>query len=335
MTKSGHDLGPIFVVGMNGSGTTMMADCLNNHPNIFIPRYESKIIPYYYFNISQYGDLTVHHNFHKLLVEFSNTHIFKNLSGNMVKIKIPYEYNKIKNKSLSGIIDLTFSYFANKQGKHIWGDHSPKYAICLNPLVDLFPNCKIIHIIRDARDCALSFKRRFKQSVSRTAFEWKKIVQTARRDGTRLGANRYYEIRYEELTSEPDPHMRLLFDFLELPFDRIVLKSKMPMFQKTGLKNDHANTIVQNFGKWKYGLSSGQIRKIEAIAGKTLKQFNYEIEFVAGDLDIAPLRLLCIQILGKLKAAYVLYSKDKGKNRVERLSKVAMSSLKQMRYFKP
>lgn len=334
MINKKSEVGPIFIVGMNGSGTTMMADCLNNHPDIFIPRYESKIIPYYYLNLEQYGDLTVHHNFNKLLDEFSNTHIFKNLNGSLERVKIPYEYDKIENRSLSGIIDLTFAYFANSQGKRIWGDHSPKYAICLNTLVDLFPNCKIIHMVRDARDCALSFKRRFKQDVSRTAFEWKKIVKIARGDGLRLGTNRYYEIRYEELTSDPDHQMQLLFDFLELPFDRIVLKSRMPMFRKSEIKKVDTNTIVRNFGKWKSGLSTIQIKQIESIAGKTLKDFNYEVKFFTGDLDIPPFRLLCIQILGKIKAAYIIYKEDKGRNRLERLSRVALSSIKQMKYFK-
>lgn len=334
MTKNSHDAGPIFLVGMNGSGTTMMADCLNNHPMIFVPRYESKIIPYYYSNLAEYGDLNLYRNFNNLLIEFSNIHIFRNLNRNAEPVKINYDFDNIDNKNLSGIIDLTFSHFARKQGKRIWGDHSPKYAICLDILVDLFPNCKIIHMIRDARDCALSLSRRFNTNMSRTAFQWKNIVQTACRGGSRLGAKRYYEIRYEDLTSDPDRHMRFLFDFLELPFDRIVLKSKMPMFQKTNMAQACTNTIVPNSGKWKSGLSADQTRRIEAIAGKTLKRLNYEIEWVAGDLDIPPFRLFCIKSLGKINGVYLIIKNAKIRKLIPRLWRVALSSLKQMRYFK-
>ena len=334
MDRLKYSSGPIFIVGMNGSGTTMMADCLNNHPKIFIPKFESIIIPYYYFNIAKYGDLTVQHNFNKLLLEFSNAHIFGNLNKNKGKVSIPYNYDLIKNKSLSGVIDLTFSHFAKNQGKSIWGDHSPKYAIYLNVLVDLFPHCKIIHMVRDVRDCALSLKRRFNTNMSRTAFQWKNIVQTACRDGSRLGSRRYFEIRYEDLTSDPDRYMRLLFDFLELPFDRNVLKSKMPMFEEAGKAKDGENTIVSNSGKWKSGLSAVQVRRIERIAGKTLKQSNYDIEFIDGDLDISPIRIFWLNILNRLNGAYFILKRAKVKNMVRRLYRKSSASKKQMRYFK-
>ena len=118
---------PIFIVGMNGSGTTMLADCLNNHPKIFIPKFESKVIPFYYFQIDKYGDLNDKNKFSILLHDFSNNHIFRNL--NKGKVLIPYDHKLIENKNLASVIDLTFSYFAKNRGKSVWGDHSPKYII--------------------------------------------------------------------------------------------------------------------------------------------------------------------------------------------------------------
>ena len=44
--------GPIFVVGMNGSGTTMLADSLGRHPHIYSMPQESKVLPYY---LQHYG----------------------------------------------------------------------------------------------------------------------------------------------------------------------------------------------------------------------------------------------------------------------------------------
>ena len=35
--------GPIFVVGMNGSGTTMLADSLGQHPGLYVFPFESKL----------------------------------------------------------------------------------------------------------------------------------------------------------------------------------------------------------------------------------------------------------------------------------------------------
>jgi hypothetical protein len=38
--------GPIFVLGMNGSGTTMLLDLLSKHSEIYGFRGETKVLPY-------------------------------------------------------------------------------------------------------------------------------------------------------------------------------------------------------------------------------------------------------------------------------------------------
>ena len=155
---------PIFIVGMNGSGTTMLADCLNHHPLIYFHSIESKIIPFYYYNIGKFGDLNNKRNFGRLLREFSNNSAFW-ICNNRRTVEIPYEFNELEHRDLSQVIDLTFSYFSAQKNKVIWGDHSPKYAFSIPVILDLFPEAKIIHIVRDGRDCAQSFRRRFNYNI--------------------------------------------------------------------------------------------------------------------------------------------------------------------------
>ena len=170
--------GPIFIVGMNGSGTTMLADCLNQHPMIYIPKYESKIIPFYWKNRAAYGNLNNYKNFQALLDDFSSAYFVMKLNNNR-PINVTYNFDRLQEKSISTAIDMVFSHFGQSEGKIFWGDHSPKYATCLPILIKLFPNAKIIHIIRDGRDCVLSFKRRFHQNIYRGIYQWKKNVQKA------------------------------------------------------------------------------------------------------------------------------------------------------------
>ena len=234
---------PIFIVGMNGSGTSMLADCLNSHPLIYIPKFESKVIPYYRKNISGFGNLAEYDNFKKLLNDFANSHAFRRLSPDH-PVSIPFDFDKLHKKNLSEAISLTFFHFAAREEKSIWGDHSPKYGLCIPLLVDLFPKAKIIHMIRDCRDCVLSFQRRFRQNIYRGAYQWKKIVQKARHDGSALGNKKYFELKYEELTMNPEHHMRNLFSFLELPFDRCTLNSNMPMYKSGCTEHPFPRTIV-------------------------------------------------------------------------------------------
>jgi len=204
---SGDSIRCIFILGMNGSGTHMLADCLNNHPLIYIHRQEILTIPYYYFNISKYDNLQNEDNFNKLLKDFCNNVGFLTCNR-WLPLEIPVNFGALEEKNLSKVIDITFSFFASRLNKTIWGEHSPKYALFIPLLIDLFPRSKIIHIIRDGRDNAESLNRRFSQNIYRTIFQWKTLVRKARADGCAAGVERYFEIKYEDLTNSPEYYMK-------------------------------------------------------------------------------------------------------------------------------
>jgi hypothetical protein len=324
--------GPIFIVGMNGSGTTMLADCLNHHSLIYFPEFETKVIPFYARTIDRYGNLEDPVNFQRLLDDFSNNHVFRRLNSAQ-KVKIPFDFENLKRKDLSEIINLTFSYFASRKGKIIWGDHSPKYAVCIPTIVNLFPGAKIIHITRDGRDCALSFSRRFRQNIYRSIFQWKNLIDKARRDGSDLGGERYLEMRYEDLTSRPEYHMRSLSTFLGLPFEPSVLDSNMPMFKSKGSSQNLKNMIVPNSGKWKSYFSPSQVRKMEAIAGKMLAESGYDVVFEKGDRNIVQWKLFAYRWMDRMNSAMVYWKNYKGKDRLGLLLRIAKASLKQGSYY--
>lgn len=329
-----NDVRRVFITGMNGSGTTMLADCLNNHPLIYIPRPEIKTIPYYYFTISKYGDLRNEHNFRKLLKDFSGNPGFI-VSNNNAPLKIPFNFDSLKEKTLSTVIDLTFSFLASKVNKPVWGDHSPKYAAFIPVLIDLFPKAKIIHIIRDGRDNAQSFNRRFGQNIYRTVFQWKNLVQKARVDGFAAGSERYFEIKYEDLTNSPDYYMKKICAFLDVPFDSNVLNSSMPMYEKenTGRQKGF---IVPNSGKWRERLTDTQIKKLEDIAGETLVSLGYPIMFNAGNKDIGAVKLFFLKWLDRIHSFAYLISKRKYLlySNVGTLIKILNKSHKQNKYYK-
>lgn len=57
---------PVFCVGMNGSGTTMLRDSLERHPYIYGYPRETKIIPSLIESQSKFGDLHTDENFRAL-----------------------------------------------------------------------------------------------------------------------------------------------------------------------------------------------------------------------------------------------------------------------------
>ena len=211
---------PIFVVGMNGSGTTLMLDCLDNHSNLYGFRRETLIIPYFIKKSKRLGNLSNHSSFQQLWQEFTSTSCFYYLNDGNV-IPLPPNWQQLPH-TVATIIDQTFLYFAHKAGKKRWCEKTPRHAIHIEMLAHHFPNAKFIHMIRDGRACAASFHRRWQYNPQQTIYRWKNLVHEAKRQGAQV-KDRYLEIPFEGLTSNPEPWMRRVCDFINEPFEPEIL----------------------------------------------------------------------------------------------------------------
>ncbi|RKX23893.1 MAG: hypothetical protein DRP47_12175, partial [Candidatus Zixiibacteriota bacterium] len=117
-----------FIVGSPRSGTTILQEILGIHPQIG-HFYE----PYYiwYFHVK---DQTTDY-----------------IPGGAISQK---ETKWIRNK---------FILFGKLLGKNFVLDKLPEHSFNLPILTKVFPNAKIIHIIRDGRDVVLSIKKEWKR----------------------------------------------------------------------------------------------------------------------------------------------------------------------------
>ena len=56
--------------------------------------------------------------------------------------------------SLAETLGGFFSVYAADEGKRLWGDKTPHYVFILDQLRELWPDMRVIHVIRDGRDVA-------------------------------------------------------------------------------------------------------------------------------------------------------------------------------------
>jgi hypothetical protein len=63
-------------------------------------------------------------------------------------------------EDLRNLARLSVDYFLSKEatrtGKRIVGDKSPQHTGCLDEIHEIYPDARIIHIVRDGRDVAIS-----------------------------------------------------------------------------------------------------------------------------------------------------------------------------------
>jgi Sulfotransferase family len=269
--------GPVFVVGMNGSGTTMMLDHLGQHPDLYAYPLETYMLPYYLDEQDRYGDLQKDGNFLNLWNDMCSSYAFRVRNAG-APLELPLDWADSE-RNPAGIFHTIMSGFAAKQGKRRWSEKTPMYVLHIAKLGEAFPNSRFIHMIRDGRDCAASNHRRWGRHPLATIHRWKHAIREGRRQGYSVG-ERYLEIHYEGATQEPGRYMRDACEFLGLEFNESVLTTSRPRVRITGHESE---TIVPNQRHVSTYFSKPRRKGLERIAGRRLAELGYITEYVRGD----------------------------------------------------
>jgi Sulfotransferase domain len=153
--------------------------------------------------------------------------------------------NDAADEHLDNLTRMAIDYFLGgallKSGKRIVGDKSPLLTPdTIREISAIYPEAKVIHIIRDGRDVAVSaahharnFGRARQRSGSnvtvgsifpegqleKLAAEWALRVGKTVEDGPALLGENYTEVRYEDLLHDPEVEVRRLLTFLAVASD--------------------------------------------------------------------------------------------------------------------
>lgn len=290
---------PVFIVGMNGSGTTMLADSLGFHPKLYMFPFEVLLLPYLVKKARAVLDLGQIEMRRRIGNELCASKPFWHANGRKPLVLADDNFAR---PGLDATIDAVFMHFAAAAGKRRWGEKSPMNLLHMELLASVFPQAQFVHIVRDARDAAQSFHRRYGFVPEETVYRWKRAVRAGRAAGRRLGADRYLELRYEELTASPEAWMRRVCGFLDLPFDPVLLSSSMRM--TGGAMRGKENRIMRNSGKWRDYFSPADVVRLESYAGKALADLGYPTT-LQGDADPSRLRRLAWRVSGIWRRTYL------------------------------
>jgi hypothetical protein len=275
---------PVFVVGMNGSGTTMLLDSLGRHPELYAFPRETRLIPHLFATQKGFGDLRSDDNFFKLWNTVLGLGVFEYVNDHQ-PLEIPADWRSYP-RSLAGVLDGVFGLFAAREGKQRWCEKTPQYIQHMPLLLELFPEARFVHVIRDGRDCAASFNRRWLRTPELTMYRWKKVVAEGHMQGKLLGEDKYMEVRYEDLTANPEVWLRRICEFIGVPFDAAITESSQPYLNSDRV----AAGLVPNSGKWKTYFDPEKLRVLEQIGGSALASFGYPTDFPDSSVNLSALQ---------------------------------------------
>jgi hypothetical protein len=184
------------------------------------------------------------------------------------------------------LLAALYGQYARQKNSARWGDKSPIYSDYV-PLIDqIFPQAQFIHIVRDGRDAALSMlkayqgRRFFYVDLFYAAQTWKMNVAKARTDGAGLGKERYLELHYERLASQPEAALRAVCEFLNEDFVPAMAEPHRQAGQLYHSKGIHAATReplnTKSVGRWRTAMPEQDQRLFQALAGDLLAELGYE-----------------------------------------------------------
>jgi hypothetical protein len=268
---------PLFIVGMPRSGTKLLRSLLNMHPRICINGIETEFLPYLVHHWMDFGDLSDIECFRVFYDRITRLPYFMYRADNGSMLDVQEWHDACREYTPAGVFEALVRLDNNIpfDSYSIWGDKSPSYINHLNIINFLYPNARIIHIIRDVRDYCLSINKAWGKDMLRAAQRWADDIDAARATSKESGAN-YMEVHYEELLSDTESVLRQICTFLGIDFDPVMLTLDKPS-ENIGDAAGMSHVISDNLNKFLKTMNPRLLTRIEALAGETLTACGYKL----------------------------------------------------------
>lgn len=289
-----------FVVGIARSGTTLLRLMLDAHPELTIPP-ETHFLPRLFNHFDRWlaegveGD-----ELRERALELITSHPRWgdiDLDPEQVRRRMA-DHDPL---TAGDAARAFYEAYAAEVGKPRWGDKSPPYTWKAKRIQRALPEAHFIHLIRDGRDVALSLSEVSwgPGDLQAAAAKWVDELKRARQRARRLAPRTYMELRYEDLVADPEPPLRRIADFVDLPWDpamleyhlgaedrmRDVIRDFHPMGGGTitAEERKRQHELVSKppsssrVGRWRTEMSTEDREAFEEVAGKLLDELGYEV----------------------------------------------------------
>ena len=254
-----------FIVGCPRSGTTLLSVLLDRHSRLCV---------------------TPETGFYdEIAPRLSRLHTWRRLPElGLTPEEVPTEGNV-----LEAILDL----YAKKRGKARSGEKTPQHLLHVPEILRDFPDAKIVCIIRDGRDNALSLHAMpwWRGSLRSAAKLWAKCARLAAQYAAH---DAFLLVRYEDLVADSRGVLSRVMAHLGETFEEsqldVRVSSATVLPRSLEWKGQALQPIDANEpGRRRSEATARQIAVIEAIAGRELQLHGYAI---------APARSIAARIFG-------------------------------------
>jgi Sulfotransferase family len=295
----------LFVFSSGRSGTTLLVSILNASQQIHIPA-ESDFLAraFSHYQFKQRFETEDYQEAVRIF-KSSSQHQGWNLDTNYL---LSYLEARRPQSFADLISTISEAYHASEGTQDLmWGIKAPVLIASLDRIQTVFPDAKLIHIVRDGRDVYLSYNKIHARSevsgqpkfgpkgVWTNALYW--VDGLRRVEAEQAGVketeadlpNRIYELRYEDLLTAPQTTLENLCQFLGVPYTPMMHENFASVERNQKLiKNDFLQTIhaklggkldATNIHKYRQQMSRRDRLIFELLTLPYLKKYGYDVEF--------------------------------------------------------
>ena len=274
---------PIFMIGIQRSGSNLLRLMLNELPEIAAP-HPPHILQRMMPLVPHYGDLNRKKAFSLLVDDVCRLVESNPVPWEGVVLDRGNVAARCRKRNLVAVFGAVYDVMAEAQGAKTWCCKSLANICYLPQIKDYFTDAKYIYLYRDGRDVATSFSKAVvgEKHFYHIAKEWNEAQQLALDFRKEVPAKRFFNLSYEDLTTETEKAVRALCGFLGVAY-----KSSMLEFYKSGeakraasasnLWENVTNPVMkQNSRKFLKEAREEDIRIFESVAGSSMDSLGYE-----------------------------------------------------------
>lgn len=273
----GHSETPVFILGADRSGTTLLRSLLSERFSIAVPP-ESEFIR----DLARWrvGPPPTEADVDHLLGEIERHPRYVSWKvSSPLRPERPATFAS-RADAYRSLVSRPFELYASEHDSLVWGDKTPSFLSDLSLLDEIWPRCRFVFIERDGRDVFCSVRSLpFGPNTPRAAARsWVEVIERRWSAEQEFGG-RVLTVRYEALVRDPEPVLRKVSDFLaleardEVPIEsgRVVDARRAAWFPKL-----RGSVDTSSVHRWTCDLDARDLADFESVAARHLTVLGYE-----------------------------------------------------------
>ena len=281
--------GPIFVVGSPRTGTTLTQEILSLHPEVHLYNeihYNERVVDV----LGDRDPLSPQDLDQAMDIMFkSGEWAFGSAEqGRQVVL------DRLKSEdhpTHGGVLKAFLSGEAEAHGKTIWGDSSPQDILYMDVLKRWYPTAKFVGVVRDPRAFLASYKNYVRKGSVRyqnrfnpltNSLLWRSYMNALLKAGNSPLAADLILLKYEDLVTDPEKHVRGLCDFLGLDFHpgMLAIQRANSSYLQVQEEKQQPGIRTVSLDRWRGELTRTELWILEKVCSETMTRFGYAPERV-------------------------------------------------------